>query len=174
MIALEIDASSAAQLARAWAHAPELFDRELKPAVLEAELYLQREIVERTPVGASGGSGLRASFIAADPRIEGGVVIGEVGTPLAYAEPVELGTRPHMPPVQPLIDWARVKLGVTGDEARGVGFAVARKIAAEGTEGAFMVRRTFDEHGAHALRIVAGGVERVIAAFEALGGGGRA
>jgi hypothetical protein len=32
-------------------------------------------------------------------------VIGVVGSPLAYALPVEIGTRPHFPPVAAILDW---------------------------------------------------------------------
>jgi hypothetical protein len=59
--------------------------------------------------------------------------------------PVELGTRPHFPPVDALMDWVKVKLGISSPtEARRVAFLVARKIAARGTQGAFMFRDAFN------------------------------
>lgn len=42
---------------------------------------------------------------------------------------VEMGTRPHFPPVEPLEKWARIKLGKPG-----AGFLIARKIAKRGTK----------------------------------------
>ena len=48
--------------------------------------------------------------------------------------PVELGTKPHFPPIEPLIDWVKARLGIsTEKEARGVAFLIARKIAVRGT-----------------------------------------
>ena len=69
-------------------------------------------------------------------------ILGVVGTPIRYAWPVELGRRPggRMPPVEPIADWAVAQLGIEREEARGVAFAIARKIAREGTEGAGMFR----------------------------------
>lgn len=52
-----------------------------------------------------------------------------------YAAPVETGTRPHFPPVNALLLWVKKKFGVKDEEAKGVAFAIARKIAARGTKG---------------------------------------
>lgn len=140
---IDLDAHHLAQVTKALAAAPEIALEELSAAALESTLYLQRETAERTPSGASGGAGLRASWLAARPRVLADLVVGEMGSPLAYAEAVELGTRPHMPPVAPIEDWVRtsgkIALGVD-DDPRQVAFAIARKIAREGTEGAFMLR----------------------------------
>ncbi len=46
---------------------------------------------------------------------------------------IEYGTRPHRPPVQPLIEWAARKLGADEVEAVRIGWAVAAKIEREGT-----------------------------------------
>ena len=53
-----------------------------------------------------------------------------VGTNLEYAAPVEFGTEPHYPPIEPLKKWVRRKLGVEED----VAYAVQQKIGAEGTD----------------------------------------
>lgn len=37
------------------------------------------------------------------------------------------------PPISPLVRWVELKLGATGNEAKGIAFAVANKIAKEGT-----------------------------------------
>jgi len=52
----------------------------------------------------------------------------------SYAGAIEWGSRPHRPPVEPLIDWSERKLGVHGKDARRAGWAIALKIAREGTE----------------------------------------
>lgn len=38
------------------------------------------------------------------------------------------------PPIQPLQNWVQNKLGIGGDEGRGIAFAIANKIAKEGTD----------------------------------------
>jgi len=46
-----------------------------------------------------------------------------------HAQPVEGGTEPHWPPIEPLKEWAAVVLGDPG-----AAYAVQAKIAAEGTD----------------------------------------
>ena len=51
-----------------------------------------------------------------------------------YTEQLVWGRRPGaMPPIQPLITWAQAKLGLSGNEAKSAAFAIAKKIANEGT-----------------------------------------
>ena len=139
---VEIDTREAAAQARAWAEAPEIVVEELVAGMREATLLAEREVKENTPLGVGGAAaGLHAPIAAREPQVAGNAVIGVVATSAPHAIPVELGTRPHFPPIQPLEDWARVKLRVPAGEARGVAFAIAHKIAKEGTEGAFMFER---------------------------------
>lgn len=156
---IEIDASEVALLAKAWEAAPEMVRGELAAAMTEATAFLQRETQGRTPVAMGT---LRASIQAREPQILSDQVIGVVGSPLDYAEPVELGTRPHFPPIQPLQDWVQQKLGI-GDEkeSRQVAFAVARKIARVGTKGAFMFSGAFRASEPQVQRIFAAANERI-------------
>lgn len=39
----------------------------------------------------------------------------------------------NRPPIQPLVEWVGHKFGITGNEARSAAFAIATKIAREGT-----------------------------------------
>lgn len=141
---IHIDIREAANLARAYERAPELVEAEITRATWEATLLLEREVKEYTPVGVGGGGGLKGSISAREPRHYGDNIIGVVGTPLNHAVPVELGTKPHMPPIQPLADWAQHKLGVGDNEAYRVGRAIAFKISRKGTEGAHMFERGFN------------------------------
>lgn len=141
MIPIRIELHGAAELAAAWAKAPDVVAEELTRTTWEAELLLQREIQDRTPTGATGL--LRESIHAREPRRLDRIVIGEVGTSIAHAVPVELGTRPHFPPIAPLQDWAEAKLGLDAEAARGAAFAIARTIAKRGTRGAFMFEHGF-------------------------------
>lgn len=139
MILQTVELTGADALLAAWEHAPDIVRDELTKLMNGATEYLEGEIKERTP--AAHGT-LRASFGSEVQNLADGV-LGIVGSPLAYAIPVELGTKPHFPPVDAIEDWVNVKLGITGPDAKRVAYAVARKIAARGTKGAFMVENAF-------------------------------
>ena len=129
--------SAAAQ----WAQAPKIAAEELLAAMTEADMLLLREVTDAMPA-ATGLT--RASLFSQETPIDGGV-LGVVGSALPHIVYVELGTRPHFPPLQPLRDWVRVKFGVSEQESYGIAFAIARKIAARGTAGAFMFQKSFDK-----------------------------
>lgn len=57
----------------------------------------------------------------------------EVGYSAPYASVIEYGSHPHMPPVEPLIKWAKRKIGLSEKEAEQAGWRIAKKIAKEGT-----------------------------------------
>lgn len=51
-----------------------------------------------------------------------------------YSEQLALGRKPgKRPPIAPLQRWVQAKLHLSGNEAKGVAFAIANKIAKEGT-----------------------------------------
>jgi len=142
---LSIVPENMAAIQAAFASAPEITLKHVARAIDESLLLAQREIAERTPTGAH--QLLRKSILAAEAvdfakPVPGGVM-GVVGTSINYAVPVELGTRPHFPPLAPLEDWAVAKLGVERTQAKSVAWAIAKKIAKTGTTGAFMFRDGF-------------------------------
>jgi hypothetical protein len=149
MLRIQIDADSLGQYQKLWAQAPDIALQEMRRFIETAVAKLQGEVQERTPTNQGT---LRKSIIGNVREVRGFGVEGVVGTPLNYAVAVELGTQPHMPPVWPLILWAQQKLGVRGDEAVSAAYAVARKIAREGTEGQFMFRDTFEANEAQIAR----------------------
>ena len=61
--------------------------------------------------------------------LSNGIIGGWVLVGAKYGGYIEFGTKPHMPPVEPLKQWAKRKLH---DE--GLGYAVALKIKREGTK----------------------------------------
>ncbi|MCU7934116.1 MAG: HK97 gp10 family phage protein [Candidatus Thiodiazotropha sp. (ex Dulcina madagascariensis)] len=141
---ITVDGYDLEQLDRAWEQTPERVRDALTAATWEAEMLLLREIKEDTPVGAT--SNLRQSIHAETPAVLHESVEGIVGTSALHAIPVEMGTRPHFPPVEPLIDWVQAKLDIRDEsDAEAVAFAIARKIAARGTKGQFMFRNNFHE-----------------------------
>lgn len=132
---IDIAPLGADRLARMFAEAPEMAREELLRAMWAAVQHLEAEVKERTPT-AHGT--LRASVFG-EARIEPDGVLGVVGSPLLHAPYVELGTKPHWPPVDALVDWVRVKFGVSEEtELRRVAFLVARKISVSGTPAAGM------------------------------------
>lgn len=131
------------EIARAFERAPQVVLDELESFMDGLLIFMSGEIQERTPTAMGT---LRASFIPSDVVRTVDSVTGAVGSALPYALPVELGTKPHMPPIAPLQDWVKVKLGLTGPDGKAVAYAIARKISKVGTQGAFMVQRAFDEN----------------------------
>lgn len=76
------------------------------------------------------------------PVKRGRYIIGVWGSfNVNYALWVEIGTGPHMPPISPLMDWARHKLGDPG-----IGVAVAIKISRKGTEAQPYLRPAADNY----------------------------
>jgi len=132
-VQISLDTSLMREYAKYLKQAPQIVLEEMATSLMEAMFLLEREIKELIPVGAHGL--LRGSVthkIVALAR--GQSVSGKVFSPLSYAVPVELGTKPHFPPLAPLRDWAEKKLGVSKSQSRSVAFAIARKIAAKGTQ----------------------------------------
>ena len=137
---IRIEPLNVARVAAVFEQAPAIAVEELLAAMTEVDLHLVREVAERTPT-AHGT--LRASIFG-EERIQGDGVLGVVASPLAHAEYVELGTRPHFPPLEPLEDWVRVKFAKTDeDEIRGIALAIARTIAVRGTLAVGMFNRAF-------------------------------
>lgn len=135
---LEINFDALRGLQASYARAPDVVRQELLAAMLEADQLLLREVKEQTP--AATGT-LRSSEHAVE-RVQPFGVQGLVGSSLSYAEPVELGTKPHFPPVEALMDWVKSRFSVRSErEARSIAFLIARKISRVGTRGAGMYQK---------------------------------
>ena len=63
-----------------------------------------------------------------------------------HASVVEFGSTPHMPPVDPLIKWARRKLGLNQKEANSAGWAIAMAIKERGIEQAPFLRPAMESN----------------------------
>jgi len=62
-----------------------------------------------------------------------------------YAIYVERGTRPHWPPIAPLIAWVQAKgsIGLSGNQdAKSIAYAIAHKISIEGTKPTWFMRNS--------------------------------
>lgn len=160
---VQMDIQQSVEMLNAFEIAPDIFFEEMTATTWQSELLLERDIKELTPVGIGGGSGLKGDISAREPIILADNVIGATGTSLNYAVPVELGTKPHMPPIQPLADWAEQVLGVGSNEAWRVGTAIAYKINRDGTEGAHMFERGFKANQQQIQQLYQDAGERIIA-----------
>lgn len=155
MIEHRVQFSGLAELAQSYAHAPEIVSDELMTLAVEVVQEMEAATKEATPT--SHGT-LRASITGDVVSLGSGIgVEAVVGSSLNYAPWVELGTKPHMPPLDPLVDWVKAKgldLGLVGTSAKArkgrdeVAVAIAErirwKIAHYGTEGKAMFRKGFD------------------------------
>lgn len=59
-----------------------------------------------------------------------------------HAAAVEVGSLPHMPPVEPIEKWCELK---GFDDPKGAAWAIAKKIAAEGTKPTHYMRGSLPE-----------------------------
>jgi hypothetical protein len=132
---ISVDTHAMTELADFWKRAPAIVRAEMKRAVTDIDLLIQGEIQQDLPRGAGGlhGAGL-VGAVHTEEHVMADNVIGMVATSQPYAEYVETGTKPHAPPIQPLEDWVRAKLGLAGKEATSAAFAIRKTIADEGTQ----------------------------------------
>lgn len=127
---LSISMPAMEALSRGLLEAPEYARQVLEAATTEATLLLQREWQDRVP----RASGLTAQSITSDVASTPAGVLGIVGSSQPSALFVELGTKPHMPPVAAMVPWVKAVLGITEPkEVQRVAYLVARKIARHGT-----------------------------------------
>lgn len=117
-------------ISRGLLEAPAFARKVLEEATTEATLLLQREWQDNLP----RVSGLTAKSITSDVASTPAGVLGIVGSSQPSALFVELGTKPHMPPVASMVPWVKAVLGITEPkQVKRVAFLVARKIAVHGT-----------------------------------------
>lgn len=135
-----ITATSLAALQRGFKEAPEYTRQELLSGMVEGTQLLEREVKDEFP----SVSGLTRASIFSDAFSTPAGVLGVVGSNSVAAAAVELGTKPHMPPVEPIEAWVNDKLGITGKAARRVAFAIALKIAKKGTKAQRPFKNTFE------------------------------
>lgn len=157
---MSLSMQALATFQRALQDAPELTDHELLVAATESTLLVEREVKELIPRGATG---LTAASITSDVLSTPAGPLGVVGSTQPAALFVELGTRPHMPPVAPLVPWVRNVLGVPQDRARTVAYLVARKIAQRGTRAQRPFARALEATEAQIVRIFEDAADRLAA-----------
>lgn len=158
---------SLAALMQGFAQAPEATRRELLGTMTQATLLVEREAKDRTPKV----TGATAASIASDAFATPVGVIGTVGSSQPSLGFVELGTKPHMPPVDALVPWVRAVLGVDRKRERSVAFLVARKIARKGTEPKRPLEQAIAATDGQVLRMFEDAAGRVAAQLAGMDGG---
>lgn len=103
--------------------------RGVRSAALRAVGFIVEEIDNGKPYPPVNTGALRQS-IKWSPLPKGAAVFSDA----PHFPFMEYGTRPHMPPVEPLVVWATRKFQVGEKEARAIAWAVAIKISREGIE----------------------------------------
>lgn len=178
-----LDIETLAALGDLLKRAPDIAQEEMLAAQTMATTYLHGRLTDEEPAkpgkgigglprGAGGrsGSGLINSVFTETRWIDG-AAIGEVATNSPYAYYVEVGTRPHTPPIQPLVDWALAVLPGVDDEedAKRAAFAIAWKITKKGTPAKRIWKTTFTLEREKVERIFAAVPGRIVRRMEAAG-----
>ncbi len=120
-----------------------------REAMAEITEMLRREVMTRTPIGASGN--LRGSIFTEIKGEGRGVLRGVVASRVPYARYVEFGRRAGggMPPWREgssLYRWVAHKLDPPDRYIERVSFLVARGIVRHGTSGHQMFARAFEDN----------------------------
>ncbi len=141
MAAVSISARGLDTLQRAFELAPDMAREEMLASMTEAGLLLEREVKDAMPAV----SGLTRASVTSDAWSTPAGVLGVVGSALASAAAVELGSRPHMPPVEAIEMWVRDAKGLSGKEATREAWRVAMGIKHYGTKAQRPFRNTLEK-----------------------------
>jgi hypothetical protein len=128
-----------------------VIQRNLDGLVDEATMFLTAEVKKRTPQGVSGAQGGLLGSIIGEVFNKGTALVkGLVMTANKYAEVIEKGRRPGKGvPHDALLDWIRVKLGITDPkELERVNYLIRWKIYQKGFAGAHMFEKALTENTA--------------------------
>ena len=157
-------------LQRGFKEAPAVARAELLRAGQEAVLMLKSAIVGAFPHHSGVTSTSFSSSAFSTPM----GVLGLVGSAAPVALFVELGTKPHTPPIQPLIQWVQDVLGKQGDEAFIAARGIQRKIRARGTPAKHVIRDTALRTEPAVVQIFEAAAQRVATHLAGSGGAGGA
>lgn len=133
--------------------AAELHGEQMLAGMKKAALLVEGDAKRNAPVDM----GLLRASITHEIRTEGAggrTVTGVVGSNKTYAAAMELGSRPHWPPVEALQVWARRH----GMDA----FLVARAISRRGTKPRLYLQRAFESNKPRIVDILGQAVSGVV------------
>ena len=131
---------------------PEASAKAREGRLTEALLLLERAVKNLSPEGA-GPIHFRDTIFHKVTAF-GESTQGLLGSAAVYGAPLEFGTRPHFPPIKPILFWVEKKLGLAGKEAKSAAFCIARAISKHGTKGAHMFEKGFAMNEAQVISIL--------------------
>jgi len=136
-----------------------------RAAVAEGANYMLYNLVKATPTGATAA--LRTSTQAVYSSDRTLARVGPIGAASLYAPFVEDGTRPHMPPFNPIAYWTSRKFGLPlgSRENDRAAWGVMRKIARSGTKPTRYVYTTWSRHRPNAETLMTNAANRVLMAW---------
>lgn len=123
--------------------ATDMHGQPMQDGMEKAAMLVTRSARIKAPVDTGR---LRASIVP-EVRVQGKDVVGVIGSNVVYAPFVELGTKPHFPPIASLEVWAR-RHGMNA-------YVVARAIAKKGTAAHPYLQPAFDENRS-AIEVILG------------------
>ena len=127
-------------------------------AMRRATLLVERQAKMNAPVNTGR---LRASITPEVRTAAGNTVEGVVGSNVVYAPFMEYGTRPHYPPLAPLIRWVQLQLKVKGSAAIAVAKGVQRKIGRRGLRARRYLRDAVEINRAEIIKLLTDAVSGI-------------
>lgn len=149
-------------LHRGMQQAPEVAQRELLAATWEAVKLLESDVVGSFP----RASGVTRASVTGDAFAAPLGTVGLVGSANPVVAFVVLGTKPHTPPLEPLLLWVQQVLGKTGEEGFIAARGIQRKIRARGTPAQPIFQMALERHRAAINRMFEAAGGRVAAALQ--------
>lgn len=132
MVGMTVQIKGLEEAVKTFQNADKIIQREFTRAMDASTKALEGNARKLAPVGVSGE--MRASITSEVRPIGTAHVEGRVGSPLPYALYVEEGTKPHYPPLAPLMLWVQRKFGVSDERQIFItARAIQRKIGTVGT-----------------------------------------
>jgi hypothetical protein len=144
--------------------------QELTTAMNQSVVTLSNAIVNSPFMPVYRGR-LKGS-IASEVKQEGvGSIVGKVGSTLKseeYPAVMEFGRKPGaaFPPLEPLMRWVHLVLGVPNEEAKGVAYVVGRSIARKGIKGRRFMQKGFEASKAQIVDYFEQALKRITDALE--------
>jgi len=130
---ISIDTSSLLRTARRYENGESILVEEISKTMNQSVNVFEQLVAEETPVGATGAArGSVTKEIFGQPLSDN--YMGVVLSSIIYGQPLEISRDPGwMPPVDAIELWVRRVMGISGQEARSVAWAVATNIKKFGT-----------------------------------------
>lgn len=152
-------------LARGFERVPAIAKEELLVAAKEATLLLEADVVGNYPKH----TGLTRASIASDAFATPTGVLGVVGSSAPVAVFLELGTKPHFPPIEPLLAWVRDVLGKSGPAGEAAARGIQRKIGKKGTPAKPLFAQALQRNQATIARMFESAAARIAQRMGGLG-----